>query len=203
MKAFAAVMAASLLAFTSCGNGRSSSGVDITGTWRVNDEGFTGGYVFGSDGTADIYVCPDNIYFLGGDLFIAGIHIGSSDLSYDGNILRAEILGEEAVVLDRTGEAVPDSYEGDYILTGGSLRENIAHGMGITDAGSAELHFTVNSSSIRITAADAVDYSIDGSTLSFKGHNGFPDSSGEFELSGNTLSVTRTDGTKRVLVKES
>jgi len=201
IKAKALLMAAAVTAAVcvSCGK---SKDTDITGTWRIEDESFNGGYVFSDDGTADVYIYPDDMYFSDGALFISGTHFGSDDISYDGDILQADILGLTALILDRTGEPAPDTFDGEYLLTGGSYRESIALGMGAESAEEAEIYISIEGEKVKITAANTIDYTFDDGKLSLKGRNGFPDSSGKAVLKGDKLTVERVDGEKRVLIRE-
>lgn len=193
------IAAAMAAVCVSCGK---SKDTDITGTWRISDESFNGGYIFNEDGTGGVYIYPDDMYFSDGALFISGTRFGSDNLKYDGDILQADILGQTALVLDRTGEPLPESYDGEYLLTGGSYRESIALGMGVESAEAAEILISIEGERIKITAAHTIDYTFDGDKLSLKGHNGFPDSSGKAELKGNKLTVERVDGGERLLIKE-
>lgn len=194
------IAAAMAAAFTSCG--KSSKDIDITGTWRISDESFNGGYIFDEDGTASVYIYPEDMYFSDGALFISGTHFGGDKLKYDGDILQADLPGETALILDRTGEPDPDSFEGEYLLTGGSYRENVALGMGADSAENVEILFNIENNKIKVTAAHTINYSFDGDELVLKGLNGFPNSRGKAELKDGKLSVKRSDGGERLLIKE-
>ncbi|MBR4628436.1 MAG: hypothetical protein IKO47_12240 [Ruminococcus sp.] len=195
------IAAAAAIACTACGKSSKSSENDIKGMWSVSDDSFDGGYIFGEDGRAGVYLYPKDMYFSDGCLFISGTLFSENDLVYDGDILRAVVLGNDALILDRTGEPDTSSYDGEYLLTGGSMRDSIASGMGAASPENAEILFNVEDERIRVTAANTIDYSFDGEKLDLKGRNGFPDSSGEAELSDGVLSVKRADGGVRVLKK--
>ena len=194
------IAAAAAAVCTSCG--KRSDDADITGTWSISGESFKGGYIFNEDGSGSVYVYPEDMYFSDGALFIAGTHFGGSNLTYDGDILKADVPGETALILDRTGEPDPDSYDGEYLLTGGSCRESIALGMGVDSPEEAEILFDISGDTIRVTAANTIEYDFSGGKLVLKGRNGFPDSSGKAELDGDKLTVSRSDGGERILIKE-
>lgn len=195
--------AATALCCVSCGKGSSSveNDTDITGKWRINGEGADGGYIFEDNGTACVYYNPVNTYFENGDLFISGTHVGGDRLSFDGDILKATLMDEEVLVLDRIGEPDASSYEGDYVITGGKMLDGIMDSLNIDTNDPPELQFRVENSQAAIVAVDVIDYTFDGKTLDLKGKHGFPSSSGEAERKGSSITIKRENGTSRTLNK--
>lgn len=199
--AYLIAAAAVCLACVSCGSGKKK--VDIEGKWKISDEPFNGGYIFGSDDLADVYVYPENTYLSDGGFFIYKSHIPKDGVSFDGDILSLKSLNEELLLLDRDGEPDKDSYQGNYRVVSGKMREAILQSLGVKEADSAVLDMTIEGEKIRFTAIDVLEYSFDGKKIKFKGKNGLPDSSGDAELSDNRLTIKRSDGGSRVLIKEN
>ncbi|MCR4863141.1 MAG: hypothetical protein K5884_11120 [Ruminococcus sp.] len=196
--------AATALCCVSCGKSSSSSSevdTNIVGMWSISGEGADGGYIFEDNGTASVYFKPDNTYFENDAFFIYGTHVGGDRLKFDGDILTAEVLNENFLTLDRVGEPDKTTFNGDYVITGGTMLETIIQSLGFPENEKPELHFRVEDNKATIVAVDAMDYTFDGKTLDFKGKHGFPSSSGETERSGDKLTIKRNDGKSRVLNK--
>lgn len=197
------IAAATALCCVSCGNKSSSSENDtnITGRWSIEDEGAEGGYIFDNNGTASVYYKPENTYFEDGEFFFFGTHVGGDRLKYDGDILTAEIMEKNVITLDRVGEPAPSDFNGDYIVTGGTMLDSIIKSLGFDGTDKPEIHFRVEDNKAIVVAVDAMDYVYDGTRLELKGKHGFPSSDGEAERSGDTLRIKRSDGGERVLNK--
>ena len=199
--AYLTAAAALCLACASCGSEKKK--VDIEGMWRISDEAFNGGYIFGSDDMADLYVYPANTYLSDGEFFIYNTHIPKDGVAFDGDVLSLKSMGEELLLLDREGEPDKDSYQGNYRVVSGKMREAILQYLGVKEADSAVLDMSIEDEKIRFTANDVIEYSFDGEKIEFKGKNGLPDSSGDAELSDGKLTIKRADGGSRVLIREN
>ncbi len=195
--------AATALCCVSCGKSSSSDENDtnITGKWRINGEGADGGYIFEDNGTACVYFNPVDTYFENGDLFLSGTHVGGDRLSYDGDILKATLMDEDILILDRIGEPDASSYEGSYVITGGTMLEGIMKSLNIDTNEPPELQFRVEDNKATVVAVDVIDYTFDGKTLDLRGKHGFPSSSGEAERKGSSITIKRENGTSRTLNK--
>ena len=192
--------AAVCAACVSCGS-KTKEQIDIKGMWSISDKDVEGGYIFGEDGLADVYMYPADSFFNENGLTFSGSYIPKKNISFDGNLLTVTMQGEELFTADRTDEPDTNSYNGEYTFISGKLADNIIESVGITDAGNTELRMLVEDDRIRVTVKDAIEYSFDGDRLELKGRNGIPDSSGDAELSGDTITVEREDGSSRVLTR--
>jgi len=188
------------MACVSCGSGKKEQ-VDIKGMWSISDDSVDGGYIFGDDGLADVYIYPADSSFNDSGLLFGGVYIPIKDISYDGDILSAKCQDEDFFTADRIGEPDADSYNGEYVFKSGTLAESIMSSVGITEPADTELRMLVEEGRIRVTVMDAIEYSFDGDELELKGRNGIPDSSGDAELSGDKITVERSDGSQRVLTR--
>ena len=202
-KPAAAITAAMLLAScVSCGNSGSSSKneYNISGTWKIEDNSFNGGYVFDEGGQASIFIYPDNIYFSGNDLCFNDEKIPAKFVEYDGSQMDVYYLNGTVLSLERCGSSDEESYNGEYVLEECKVREYMVQGLGITDD-DAELRVNIEDDKFRFTVVDALDYTFNGSEIVLDGKNGISSSKGEAVLSGDKLTIKRQDGGERVLKK--
>ena len=186
------------IACVSCGSKKKEQ-VDIKGMWSIEDNDINGGYIFGEDGLADVYIYPPEAYLNDNGLSFGGNYIPEKDIEFDGDILSMKHQDEDYLTADRIGGPDKESYDGEYELVSGTLRDAILGTLGVSDSENSDIRLSIEDERIRVTLREAVEYSFDGERLELKGRNGMPDSSGDAELSGDKITVERSDGGSRVL----
>lgn len=179
---------------------------DIVGRWKmdgIEDSGVdSGGIQFDADGTGSIYENITSImHFESGGLYVGGITLDSSYFSYDGTAFDLTIEGESLLKMERVGAPSPDSYDGTYTLSSGSLLDSIISAVSDSDeidSNNLNIEMTFENSTCIVlfkdmftfTAAKAAGgdngiFKAEGKTLLFDQDN----STAIYTISGDTLTI--------------
>ena len=208
--AVAAVTAAALC-LTGCSGKEKSPESDtssIVGTWLISGAGEKAeGYIFDENGSVSLYSdISDYMYFEDGD-FVFGENLIENELiKYDGDTLTVKYMDEPALVLDRIGDPVPESFAGEYMLGNCVMQKALAQGMTSGFDMIPEMCLSIDEGSTMLVAIGVMNYKFDGESIEFTdfigGQSVVGDISGKAELNGDTLTIECSDGSKRVLERE-
>lgn len=206
-----AVLAAAALCLTGCSGKEKSSESDvssITGTWLLSGtEEKAEGYIFDENGSVSLYSdISDYMYFEDGDFVFGENRIENELIKYDGDILSIEYMDELALVLDRIGDPVPDSFAGEYMLGNCVMQKALAQGMTSSFDMVPEMCLSIDEGSTMLVAIGVMNYKFNGDSIEFSdfigGQSVVDDISGKAELNGDTLTIECEDGSKRVLERQ-
>jgi len=206
-----AVLAAAAFCFTGCSDKKQSPENDassIAGTWLLSGtEEQSRGYIFDEKGNVSLYSdISDSMHFEDGDFVFCENRIENEMIKYDGDILSIKYMDELALVLDRIGDPVPDTFDGEYMLGECVMKKALAQGMTSSFDMVPEMCVSVEKDSTMLVAIGVMNYKFSGDSIEFSNYIGglsvVDDISGKAELDGDTLTIECKNGTKRVLERQ-
>lgn len=198
-----------------------SSGKSIVGKWEMNDLAESGvkvgGIEFKSDGKGSMYMDTTEILHADGKK----IQVGQGDQSftfdeqyidYDKTNLKISVSDQDMLTLKRSGgNGSDDNYNGEYELLSGVLYDTIVSGLSDSaggNSGDINVYITFDGSTSEVKFVDIFDYTAEKGKLEISGYASFigENANGEkvsadFEVKGDTLSITSDSGNTEKLVR--
>ncbi len=181
----------------------------LVGNWYSDEMGFS--FCFGDDGIMGISMDYSSImYFEDMNLVMSGVEV---PVEYDGEVLSVNIEGATAeesmfvMEMERTGSADESTLDGEYILTGGMLYDELSamFSGGVTGA---ETTIVLDGTAF-IIEYDMCEYAADGKNIEIFATESplFSDMGDEaavcgYTISGDTLTMVDISGEVIELTKE-
>ncbi|MBR2284194.1 MAG: hypothetical protein IJ874_07230 [Ruminococcus sp.] len=181
------------------------SGNAIVGRWTDYASYLT----FSAEGTVSAEVdLTGELYFdTDGSVMADGVEVPPENVSYDGETLTIRALKGEAtgvsdiMILKRTGEADPDSIDGEYELVSGTLVQSLRSQY----SGAKELRLVIDWGECWLEVSDFCTYTQDSDMLVFSGAGksllGLDDTLAGavlFELDGDRLTLYFNNGSAEI-----
>lgn len=182
----------------------------LVGEWYSDELGFS--FIFGNDSVMAIGMDYTEIMYFNANknLVMSGVECPAD---YDGEVLSVTVTDEtgaeamHVMEMERADGANPDSLDGEYILTGGMLYDELQAMFADGETG-AETRMIIDGETLEIEYR-MCEYAADGQTIQIFASNSvlFEDmgedaSVCDYEISGTTMIMTDTSGVEMELTKQ-